>query len=455
HTSLQWYEMVGRYFHRMDPEQLTFSMMTRSKRVTYENLKLRDPAYGASVDRWWAGKLAREQGFNLPANPPPPAFTPFRLRDMTLENRLVVSPMCQYSAKDGLVNDWHLVHLGGRAVGGAGLVYAEMTAISAEARITPGCAGIYNDAQATAWKRIVDFVHANSRAKICLQLGHAGRKGATCVPWEGGYDAPLAKGAWPLLAASALPYLAQGQTPKAMDRADMDRTIADYVAAAKRADRAGFDMIEIHMAHGYLLATFLSPLTNRRDDAHGGAIAGRLKFPLEVLAAVRAAWPQGKPIAVRISATDWQEGGLSEDDAVAIAKALKAQGCDLVDVSAGQTTPEARPVYGRMFQTPFSDLVRQEAGVATIAVGNIVDVDQASTIVAAGRADLVAMARPHLADPYFALHAAARADHRGQYWPPQYEAGRDQAYNRAARDRVEAEATREALKPVSHRQAAA
>ena len=454
-TSLEWYENVARYFD-MEPEQLTFSMMSRSKRVTYDNLKLRDPAYGASIDRWFAAKVAREQKIDLPLDaPPPPMFAPLRLRGMTLDNRVVVSPMCQYSAKDGLPDDWHLVHLGARAIGGAGLVYAEMTGISEDARITPGCAGIYRKEHVEAWRRIVAFVRANSRAKIALQLGHAGRKGATCIPWEGGYDQPLPKGAWPLLSASAIPYLPKGQVPKAMNRADMDRTTADYVRAAGYAQRAGFDMIEVHMAHGYLLSSFISPLTNRRNDEYGGDLAGRMRYPLEVFDAVRKVWPKDMPMSVRISATDWVEpDGLSADDAVEIAKMLKAHGCDIVDVSAGQTVLEAKPQYGRMYQTPFSDQIRQEAGIATMAVGAITDADQVNTIVAAGRADLVALARPHLADPYFTLHAASTYGRREQFWPPQYLAGRDQALGLAARWRAEMGELRAAAKPPSYKDGA-
>lgn len=455
-TSLEWYENVARYVG-MEPEQLTFSMMSRSKRVTYDNLKLRDPAYGTSIDRWFAAKVAKEQRLNVPQDvPPPPMFTPFRLRGLTLENRVVVSPMCQYSAKDGIPGEWHLVHLGSRAIGGAGLVFAEMTAISEKARITPGCTGIYNEQHAKAWRRIVDFVHANSKAKICLQLGHAGRKGATTIPWEGDYDQPLGSGTWPILSASAIPYLKSSQVPKAMDRADMDATIADYVQATRHALAAGFDMVEIHMAHGYLLASFISPLTNKRTDDYGGDLAARMRFPLEVFDAVRKVWPEDRPISVRLSATDWvEDGGLKPEDSVEIARMLKAHGCDIVDVSAGQTVTYGRPQYGRMFQTPFADQIRQEAGIATLAVGAITDADQVNTIVASGRADLVALARPHLADPYFTAHAAARYDYRAQFWPPQYYAGRDQSLNLAARERTEMADLREATKPPSYSDEAA
>ncbi len=325
---------------------------------------------------------------------------------MEIPNRVVVSPMCQYSAKDGMPNDWHLVHLGGRAIGGAGLIYTEMTDVSADARISPGCAGIYTEAQEAAWKRIVDFVHANSAAKICLQLGHAGRKGATKLMWEG-IDEPLESGAWPIMAPSPLPYYPHSVVPREMTRADMDRVKADFAAAAKRADRAGFDMLELHCAHGYLLATFISPLTNLRKDEYGGSLGSRLRFPLEVFRAIREVWPIHKPMSVRISATDWKEGGITGDDSVEIARAFAREGCDLIDVSTGQTVYDAEPVFGRMFQTPYSDQIRNEAKLATLCVGNITTADQVNTILAAGRADLVALARPHLVDPYFTMRAAA------------------------------------------------
>ncbi|MBM3568871.1 MAG: bifunctional salicylyl-CoA 5-hydroxylase/oxidoreductase [Alphaproteobacteria bacterium] len=446
-TSLEWFEQVERYWN-MEPEQLTLSMLSRSKRVTYDNLRLRDSGYGAAVDRWWRGHAARE-GTPVPAEAPP-MFTPFRLRGLTLENRVVVSPMCQYSAENGTVGDWHLVHLGGRAIGGAGLVMAEMTAIAADARITPGCAGVYAPGHIAAWKRVVDFVHASSRAKIGLQLGHAGRKGATCLPWAGGYDRPLPEGAWPILSASALPYRPDSRTPKAMDEADMARVAGEYAVAAGRALEAGFDLLEIHMAHGYLLASFISPLTNRRNDGYGGDVEGRMRFPLRVFDAVRAAWPKDRPISVRISATDWvEDGGLSEDDSLAVARLLKQHGCDLIDVSAGQTVAESKPVYGRMFQTPFSDRIRNQAGIATMAVGAITTADQVNTIVASGRADLAALARPHLADPYFTLHAAAQYGHKGAVWPRQYEAGGEQAQALAARERAELEELRRAARATS------
>jgi anthraniloyl-CoA monooxygenase len=442
-VSLEWFEQTERY-RDFEPIQLALSLLSRSKRVTYDNLRLRDPAFIAQIDRWFAEKAARQAGISLPAgaNPPPPMFTPFRLRGMMLENRVVVSPMCQYSAENGMPNDWTLVHLGSRAIGGAGLILTEMTDIAPEARITPGCTGLWSAEQAKAWRRITDFVHGHSRARIGVQLAHAGRKGATCLPWAGGYDRPLPPDqAWPILSASAIPYLPEGAVPKAMTRADMNRVRDDFVQSTKLAIEAGFDLVELHMAHGYLLSNFISPLSNTRTDEYGGSLENRMRFPLEVFDAMRAVWPQDRPMSVRISAVDWvPERGLSVEDSIAIAKMLKAHGCDLVDVSAGQTSTEAKPQYGRMFQTPFSDAIRQEAGIATIAVGAITSADQVNTIVASGRADLCALARPHLADPYFTLHAAADYDWRGAAWPVQYEAGRDQWYQLRTREREEARA---------------
>ncbi|HEX7601761.1 MAG TPA: bifunctional salicylyl-CoA 5-hydroxylase/oxidoreductase, partial [Polyangiaceae bacterium] len=350
----------------------------------------------------------------------PPMFTPFTLGKLELANRVVVSPMCMYSATDGTPNDFHLVHLGARAMGGAGLVFTEMTDVSANGRITPGCAGMYTDEHEAAWKRIVSFVHTRSTAKICMQLGHAGRKGATKLMWEG-IDQPLDTGGWPLLSASALPYYPHSQVPKAMDRGDMDDVKAAYVAAARRANRAGFDMLEVHMAHGYLLACFLSPLTNVRTDEYGGLLENRARFPLEVLDAVREVWD--KPLSARISAVDWQDGGTTEEDSVAFARLLKAHGCDIVDVSTGQTTPDAKPVYGRMWQTRFADRIRHEADIPVITVGNIATGDQVNTILAAGRADLCALARSHLDDPQFTLHAAKEQGVEIP-WPVQYVAGK-------------------------------
>ena len=456
-VSLEWYENAQRY-NVFEPEQYAFSFLTRSKSVTYENLKLRDPAYGASVDRWWAEKT-RKEGFDVPHNdPPPPMFTPFKLRDMTLQNRVVVSPMCQYSAEDGTPSDWQLVHLGGFAVGGAGLVYTEMTDVSREGRITPGCAGMYKDDHVAPWKRVVDFVHTNSASKICMQLAHAGPKASTKIPWdESRPDDPLPDGeAWQVLAASAVTYRDYGPMPKSMDRTDMDKARDDFVAAAVRAETAGFDMIEVHMAHGYLLSTFISPLLNQRTDEYGGSLENRMRYPLEVFDAVRAVWPEEKPMSVRISATDWvEDGGLTGEDAVEIGRMLKEHGLDILDVSAGQTSTDAEPIYGRMFQTPFSDQVRQEAGIPTITVGNITTPDQVNTIVASGRADLCALARPHLLDPHFTLRAAAHYGYEPQYWPNQYRSAKPQAETVALRDNEMMSELRDAAKPQSHRPQAA
>ncbi|MGZ8330393.1 MAG: oxidoreductase, partial [Rhodoplanes sp.] len=447
-VSLVWFEHVDRFWP-MDPQRFVFGLMTRAKAITYDNLRLRAPAFVDEIDRAVAQDV-RAQGFAVDTmRPVAPMFQPFRLRGMTLANRVVVSPMCQYSATDGVPGDWHLVHYGARAIGGAGLMFTEMTNVSAEARITYGCTGMYSDAQETAWRRIVDFVHANSGAKICLQLGHAGRKGATKLMWEG-IDEPLEEGAWPIVSASPLPYFPHSQTPREMTRADMDKVVADYVAAAKRGIRAGFDMLELHAAHGYLLASFISPLTNIRRDAYGGALENRMRFPLEVFRAVRAAWPDEKPMSVRISATDWEEGGLSGDDAVAVARLFAEAGCDLIDVSTGQTTPDAAPLYGRMFQTPFSDQIRNEAGLATMCVGAITTADQVNTIVAAGRADLVALARPHLMDPSFAMKAAAWYGAPAIHCPPQYYAGRDQLFRNSERERAELTELRLKAKPKAH-----
>jgi anthraniloyl-CoA monooxygenase len=430
-VSLVWFEHVRRFWD-MDPTRFAFGLMTRSKAITYDNLALRAPDFVRMTDKVVARDV-EALGFDVDTvKPEVPMFQPFRLRDMTITNRVVVSPMCQYSAKDGLPGDWHIVHYGSRAIGGAGLMFTEMTDVSELARISPGCTGMYNDAQEAAWKRIVDFVHGNSATKFCLQLGHAGRKGSTRLMWDG-IDEPLPEGNWPIVSASPLPYYPHSQVPREMTRADMDATIADYVQAVKRAGRAGFDMIELHAAHGYLIASFISPLTNKRTDEYGGALENRLRFPLEVFRAMRKTWPEKKPMSVRISATDWQDGGLTGDDAVGVARAFAEAGCDLIDVSTGQTTPDADPVYGRMYQTPFSDQIRNDAGISTMCVGAITTADQVNTIVAAGRADLVALARPHLADPSFTLKAAAWYGAKTIACPPQYTAGRDQLFRESDR----------------------
>ncbi len=415
---MQWFENVARYTH-LPPEQFAYSLLTGSQRIGHENLKLRDPAFVSDYEGW----LARRDGL---AAARPPMFLPFRLREMTLENRVVVSPMAQYSAHDGLPDDWHLVHYGHRALGGAGLLYTEMTCVSAEGRISPGCTGLWNEAQRDAWRRVVDFVHARSPARLCLQLGHSGRKGSTQLGWQSP-DQPLASGNWPVMAPSPLPYLAGvSQEPLPMSRTDMQRVCAEFVRAARLGAEAGFDMLELHMAHGYLLASFLSPLTNRRSDEYGGGVENRLRYPLEVLRAVRAAWPAEKPLAVRLSACDWAEGGLSDADLLCIVRAFKDAGTDLIDVSTGQTVPWQQPLYGRMWQTPFADEIRNEIGIATLAVGNIYEPDHVNSIIAAGRADLCAIARPHLANPAWTLEAAARQGYEAQWWPQQYLSGKSQ-----------------------------
>jgi anthraniloyl-CoA monooxygenase len=447
-VSLVWFEHVKRFWG-MDPTRFTFGLMTRSKAITYDNLALRAPDFVAEVDKAVAQDV-RSLGFDADVkNPAVPMFQPFRLRGMTLANRVVVSPMCQYSAKDGVPNDWHMVHLGSRAIGGAGLLFTEMTNVSAEARISPGCTGMWNDEQEAAWTRIVDFVHANSAAKICLQLGHAGRKGSTKLSWEGDCE-PLPEGNWPIVSASPLPYYPNSQVPREMTRGDMDKTVADYVAAVKRGERAGFDMIELHAAHGYLLASFISPITNKRTDEYGGSLENRMRFPLEVFRAMRKAWPDEKPMSVRISATDWIDGGVTGDEAVEIARIFAEHGCDLIDVSTGQTDPASSPVYGRMYQTPFSDQIRNEAGIATMAVGAITTADQVNTIVAAGRADLVALARPHLMDPFFTIKAAAWYGAANIACPPQYLSGKDQLFRNSVRERADLTELKIKAKPKTH-----
>jgi anthraniloyl-CoA monooxygenase len=418
-TSLEWFESTERYHGKIEPIEFAASLLTRSLRITHENLRVRDPEFVQRIDRWFARKSSNQSGVNVPAEPPPPPmFTPFRLRDLLLENRVVVSPMCQYSAEDGLIGDWHLVHLGSRAVGGAGLVIAEMTDVSRDGRISPGCAGLYKPEHVAAWRRVVEFVHENSRAKIGIQLAHAGRKGSTQKLWEA-MDEPLPAGNWPLISASPIPYLPQSQIPKPMDRHDMDAVRDDFARAAGLADQAGFDLLELHFAHGYLLASFLSPLTNTRGDAYGGSLENRLRFPLEVFDAVRAAWPERKPMSVRISGTDWMPGGFDGEDAVGVARALKSRGCDIVDVSAGQTVPDQQPRYGRLFQTPFSDRVRHEAEIPTMTVGNISTWADVNSILVAGRADLCVLARAQLYDPYWTRHAAQDQGYV-LAWPDQY-----------------------------------
>jgi anthraniloyl-CoA monooxygenase len=468
-VSLVWFENVRRFW-AMDPVQFNLSLLTRSKQITYENLRLRDASLVRDATRWWNRQEAGRLGIPLDelaasaqataragaersvdggrtvqpaavAEPAwldaPPMFAPFRLREMTLANRVVVSPMAQYSAVDGVPNDWHLVHYGARAQGGAGLVFIEMTCVSPEGRITPGCTGLWNREQQSAFRRISDFVHQHTAARLCMQLGHAGRKGSTQLGWEE-MDMPLADvhQNWPLIAPSPLPYRGGvNQVPRAMNRADMDKVVADFERSARLAVGADFDMLEVHMAHGYLLASFLSPVTNRRKDGYGGSLAARMRLPMEVFEAVRAVWPTERPISVRLSATDWIPGGLTGADSVEIARALKAAGCDLIDVSTGQTDPASRPVYGRMYQAVFSEQIRHEAGMPTMAVGAITTADQVNTLLISGRADLVALARPHLANPFFTLHAAAEQDYPGVAWPLPYHTGAQQMHSLARRAR--------------------
>lgn len=411
--SLLWFENVKRY-RDLEPTQFAFSLLTRSKRITFENLKLRDPAFAEQVRSWHEARVPS-------AKPTAPAmFTPLSLRDLVLPNRVVVSPMCMYSAVDGLPNDFHFAHYLTRALGGAALVMTEMTDVSREGRISPGCAGMYLPEHLAAWKRIVSAVHERSASKIGMQLGHAGRKASTKVMWEGS-DRPLDSGNWPIMSASPLPYFPNSQVPREMDRSDMDAVKADFVRATKMADEAGFDLLELHMAHGYLLASFLSPLTNVRKDAYGGSREGRMRYPLEVLEAVRSAWPRHKPLSVRISATDWLPGGIQDDDVVALARALKERGTDVIDVSCGMTTPDSRPkFYGRMYQAYWADLVKNEVKIPTIAVGNISSADQINTLILSGRADLCALARPHLANPHFTIGAAIEQGWRESFIPSQY-----------------------------------
>ena len=419
-NSTEWFENVDRY-SRLEAEQFFYSLMTRSQRISHENLRVRDAVWLQGYEQWLSGETG-----NKPA--PPPMLLPLKVRELTLKNRIVVSPMATYSAVDGVAQDFHLVHLGARALGGAALVFVEMTAPCADGRISPACTGLWNHEQMQAFKRIVDFVHASGvGAKIGMQLGHSGPKGSTQVGWESP-DEPLTAGNWPLLAASAVSYGPTNQLPQAMTREDMDRMVAQFVQSTRYAVDAGFDWLELHCAHGYLLSSFISPLTNQRTDDYGGTLANRCRFPLEVFRALRAAWPTHLPMSVRISAHDWAPGGNTGDDAVEIARLFKAADCDFIDVSSGQTTRAAKPVYGRMYQTPFADRIRNEVGIQTIAVGAISDADHVNSIIAAGRADLCALARPHLADAAWTLHEAAKLQSRHAEWPLPYLAGRDQLY---------------------------
>jgi anthraniloyl-CoA monooxygenase len=414
-ASLEWFENIGQYL-RQDPLQFAFNLLSRSRRVTYDNLRLRDPEFVDQVDGWFTK--------DTPASPPP-MFTPFRLGGLELKNRVVVSAMDMYSAVDGTPGDFHMVHLGGKALGGAALVMTEMVCVSEQGRITPGCAGLYRPEHEAVWARIVDFAHTHSTAKIGLQLGHSGRKGSTRLMWEG-MDEPLPEGNWPVVAPSPIPYKpGLNQVPRALTRAEMDEIRDEFVRAAAMGDRAGFDLLELHCAHGYLLSSFISPVTNRRTDAYGGSLAGRLRYPLEVFRAIRTVWPDHKPMTVRISATDWVDGGITGDDAVDIARAFHAAGAAAIDVSTGQVTPDERPAFGRSYQTPYADRIRNEIGIATIAVGAISSYDDVNSIILAGRANLCALGRTHLYDPHWTLHAAADQDYTGPGadWPTPYQAG--------------------------------
>jgi anthraniloyl-CoA monooxygenase len=427
-NSTEWFEQIERYLD-LDPVQFNYALLTRSQRIGHENLRRRDPRWLDGAERWFEKSATG----TTPAAARPPMFTPFRLRQLCLKNRIVVSPMAQYRAVDGTPTDWHFVHYAERAKGGAGLITTEMTCITPEGRITPGCTGLYAAEHEAAWRRIVAFIHAETEAKIAIQLGHSGPKGSTQLGWQT-MDAPLLAGNWPIMAPSPLPWSPSNQVPREMTRADMEEVRAAFVRATEMAERAGFDMLELHYAHGYLMSAFITPLSNQRRDAYGGSLENRMRFPLEVFHAVRAAWPSAKPISVRLSTHDWVGSkGIQPRDAVEIARLLQAAGVDIIDVSAGQTSLQAQPVYGRMFQTPFSDRIRNEVGIATMAVGNIYQADHVNSILMAGRADLCCLARPHLADPYWTLRAAAHLGYPGLAWPRPYRPGGEQLARLATR----------------------
>ena len=450
-VSLAWFEHVARSWD-MPPVQFAMMVMSRAKSITWDNLELRDPEFLAAVEEDFYRNYMAETGINLSDKHPTPMFTPLKLRELTIPNRVVVAPMAQYLARDGVPGDWHFMHYGARAIGGAGLVYAEMTCTSPEARITLGCPGLWNDEQEAAWKRVADFAHANGAAKFAMQLGHAGRKASTQLGWEEA-DHPIADPMlnWPLVSASPLPWLpGESNAPAELDRAGMDRIIAEFTAATRRADRAGFDLLELHCAHGYLVASFLSPLTNRRSDDYGGSVENRLRFPLELFTAMRAVWPEARPMSVRLSGSDWCEGGLSEDDLISIARAFKDAGCDLISMSSGQTVPDQAPVYGRMYQVPFSETVRNVVGIRTMCVGAITEPGQVNTIIACRRADLVALGRPHLTDPFFAMRAAAWYGNTAVAVPSPYLPGAAQLMRESAKTRAKQAELQQKAKPQRH-----
>ncbi|MEX2495193.1 MAG: FAD-dependent monooxygenase [Woeseia sp.] len=445
-VSLAWFENMSTHWDQ-PPEQFAFGVMSRSKQITYDNLTLRDERFVQRCNDWFTRHI-EESGLRIAAGAPP-MFATFRLRDMELRNRIVMSAMAQYSAVDGLPNDWHFVHYASRAIGGAGLIFTEMTCPSAQGRITPGCTGLWSAQQADCWRRIVDFVHDHSPSKLCMQIGHSGRKGSTRVAWEG-MDQPLAAGNWPVVSASPIPYRGASQVPMELTESQMHEVVEQFAESARLANEAGFDMIEAHAAHGYLLASFLSPLTNRRSDRYGGSLENRLRFPMRVVRRMRDVWPDEKPMSVRISASDWAPGGITGNDVEGIALAFKEAGIDAINVSSGQTVSDESPIYGRMFQVPFADRIRQTVKIPTIVAGNITTADQVNTILMAGRADLVALARPHLSDPYFMLQAAAWYGVQTDGWAPQYQSGMNQALRLAERDRAEWLQIKKAMKPPSH-----
>jgi anthraniloyl-CoA monooxygenase len=428
-NSVEWFEDIERYLD-LDPIQLKYSLLTRSQRISHENLRERDPQWLNQAEKWFQSKA----GINNNEKVRAPMFAPFKLRDLELKNRIVVSPMAQYKAVNGCPTDWHFVHYAERAKGGAGLIYVEMTCISPEGRITPGCTGLYSKEHEVAWKKIVDFVHIETEAKICCQIGHSGRKGSTQLGWEE-MDAPLKNDNWPIISASSIPWSKNNAVPDEITEQKMEEVLKQFVSSTEMANRAGFDMIELHAAHGYLISSFISPKSNIRTDKYGGSLDNRMRYPLEVAKAMRESWPKEKPMSVRISANDWVgEQGVTPEESVKIAKMFKSIGIDIIDVSAGQTSDEEKPVYGRMFQTPFSDRIRNETGINTMAVGNIYEADHVNSILMAGRADLVCLARPHLSNPYWTLHAGTSIGDRSEKWLKPYEAGRDQMWRLADRD---------------------